>query len=111
MSKNQIASLTVPPVWKTAAPDSSLDVDLSKLFPDQDLKWGLSFLINTKQGPAGRAAGSLTWAGLANTYFWFDPTRSVAGVILTQSLPFVDPASIKLYNEFENGVYKALGAA
>jgi len=35
---------------------------------------GLSFLINTKQGPSGRSAGSLTWAGLANTYFWLDPT-------------------------------------
>ena len=48
-------------------------------------------LINTRQGPAGRSAGSLSWAGLANTYFWLDPTRQVAGVILTQSLPFVDP--------------------
>jgi CubicO group peptidase (beta-lactamase class C family) len=111
MSKNQIGSINVPTLWKTAVPDSSLDVDLSKLFPGQDLKWGLSFLINTKQGPARRAAASLTWAGLANTYFWLDPTRRVAGVILTQSLPFVDPASTKLYGEFEAGVYKALSAA
>ncbi len=30
--------------------------------------------------PEGRSAGSLAWAGLANTYFWIDPARNVAGV-------------------------------
>ena len=108
MSANQIGSINVPGLWKTTAPDSSLDVDFAKLFPDQDLKWGLSFLINTKPGPAGRAAGSLTWAGLANTYFWLDPASRVAGVILTQSLPFVDPRVVRLYGQFETEVYKAL---
>ena len=48
------------------------------------------FLINTAKTPEGRSAGSLAWAGLANTYFWIDPARNVAGVILMQLLPFVD---------------------
>jgi CubicO group peptidase (beta-lactamase class C family) len=60
---------------------------------------------------AGRSAGSLAWAGPANTYFWLDPSKKVAGVILTQSLPFVDPKAIELYGQFENGVYKTLSAA
>jgi methyl acetate hydrolase len=111
MGKNHIGDLNVPGIWKTAAPDLSLDVELSKLFPSQDLKWGLSFLINTQQAPAGRSAGSLTWAGLANTYFWLDPTKRVAAVILTQSLPFVDPRAVNLYVQFETGVYKAVSAA
>ena len=111
MSNNHIGAINVPGVWKTTTPDASLDVDLAKIFPGQDLKWGLSFLINTREGPAGRSAGSLSWAGLANTYFWLDPTRQVAGVILTQSLPFVDPKAIALYGLFESGVYKALTAA
>ena len=55
-----------------------------------DKKWGLSFLINTAKTPEGRSPGSLAWAGLANTYFWIDPSRNVAGVILMQVLPFVD---------------------
>jgi methyl acetate hydrolase len=110
MSQNHIGDLNVG-VLKTTAPDASLDVDLPGMFPGQDLKWGLSFLINTKQGPAGRSPGSLSWAGLANTYFWLDPSRRVAGVILTQSLPFVDTRAIKLYGLFESGVYKALGPA
>ncbi|MGA2126645.1 MAG: serine hydrolase domain-containing protein [Xanthobacteraceae bacterium] len=110
MSQNHIGALNVPGLWKTAAPDASLDVDLASAF-GPDLKWGLSFLINTRQGPSGRAPGSLTWAGLANTYFWLDPARRVAGVILTQSLPFVDPRAVKLYGQFESGVYKALSAS
>ncbi len=35
--------------------------------------WGLSFMINDEHAPTGRTAGSLAWAGLANTYFWIDP--------------------------------------
>ena len=50
----------------------------------------------------------LSWAGLANTYFWVDPSRHVAGVILTQILPFADPGVLGLYAKFESGVYKAL---
>ena len=54
---------------------------------------------------------SLTWAGLANTYFWLDPTRQVAGVILTQSLPFVDGKCLEAFAGFERGVYADLDAA
>jgi CubicO group peptidase (beta-lactamase class C family) len=93
---------------KTANPAVSNDVNF---FPGQDQKWGLSFLINTQQGPAGRSAGSLAWAGAANTYFWIDPTRRVAGVILMQLWPFADDRAVKLYGQFESGVYKALQAA
>jgi CubicO group peptidase (beta-lactamase class C family) len=72
-------------------------------------KWGLSFLINTAQTPEGRSAGSLAWAGLANTYFWIDPARDVAGVILMQLLPFADTTCLEAFAGFERGVYAALG--
>jgi CubicO group peptidase (beta-lactamase class C family) len=65
-------------------------------------------LINPQEGPAGRSGGSLSWAGLANTYFWVDPSKQVAGVILTQVLPFADSRVLSLYDKFESGVYKAL---
>ena len=107
MSKNNIGNLKIE-FLKTAIPPVSPDVDLPKMFPGDDLKWGLSFLINTKQGPAGRSAGTLSWAGLANTYFWVDPFKRVAGVVCTQILPFVDPHTLSLYAKFESGVYRAL---
>jgi methyl acetate hydrolase len=112
MSKNNIGDVNISRVvLKTTAPTATPDVDMGQLFPGQDIKWGLSFLINPQQGPAGRSGGSLSWAGLANTYFWVDPSKRVAGVILTQILPFVDPAVMKLYAQFESGVYKAISSA
>jgi CubicO group peptidase (beta-lactamase class C family) len=107
MSQNHIGDLHAG-ILKTAMPMASNDVDF---FPGMDQKWGLSFLINTQPGPAGRSAGSLAWAGAANTYFWIDPTKRVAGVILMQLRPFADDKAVRLYGQFESGVYKALQAA
>jgi methyl acetate hydrolase len=81
------------------------------LFPGIVKKWGLSFLINTAKTPEGRSAGSLAWAGLANTYYWIDPARDVSGVILMQVLPFVDKECIAAFSGFERGVYAGLDAA
>ena len=39
---------------------------------------------------------------------WIDPQKHVTGVILTQILPFADHRAVKLYGEFERGVYDAL---
>jgi CubicO group peptidase (beta-lactamase class C family) len=83
------------------------DVDL---FPDMVKKWGLSFLINTATTPEGRSPGSLFWAGLANTYYWIDPTRNVSGVILMQVLPFADAKCLQAFSAFERGIYASLGA-
>ena len=62
-------------------------------------------MLNLEPGPNGRSAGTVSWAGIFNSYYWLDPARRVAGVILTQILPFADPAMLRLYGEFERGVY------
>ena len=82
----------------------------AEFFPGMVKKWGLCFMINTETAPTGRSAGSLAWAGLANTYFWIDPARNVAGVILMQLLPFVDKKCLEAYAGFERGVYAGLDA-
>lgn len=104
MSQNHIGDINVGEM-KTAAPPLSNDV---KLYPGMALKWGLSFLINTARTPEGRSAGSLAWAGLANTFFWIDPAKNVTGVFLTQVLPFFDQKTIKLLQEYETAVYQSL---
>lgn len=104
MAQNHIGALEVGAL-KTAVPDLSNDVEL---FPGMSKKWGLSFLINSQQAPTGRASGSLAWAGLANTYFWIDRTKRVAGVFLSQVLPFYDDTAIDLFGKFEAEVYRAL---
>ena len=69
-------------------------------------KWGLSFLINTEDCPGGRSAGSLAWAGINNTYFWLDPAKRIAGVLMTQILPFADAKVLRLLDAFERAVYR-----
>jgi CubicO group peptidase (beta-lactamase class C family) len=107
MGQNHIGDLNVVTL-KTIRPDLSNDANF---FPGMEHKWGLSFDINTEPGPAGRSPGSLCWAGLFNTYFWIDPTRRVTGTIMTQMLPFADAEVLKLYAQFESGLYDALKAA
>jgi CubicO group peptidase (beta-lactamase class C family) len=106
MGQNHIGDLTMGKMT-TVAPVYTNDVDLH---PDIVKKWGLSFLINTAKTPEGRSAGSLAWAGLANTYFWIDPVRNVAGVILMQLLPFADHKCLEAFAGFERGVYAGLDA-
>jgi methyl acetate hydrolase len=106
MSQNNIGDLTMGKLT-TVAPIYTNDVDL---YPDIVKKWGLSFLINTAKTPEGRSAGSLAWAGLANTYFWIDPVRNVSGVILMQLLPFADAKCLEAFAGFERGVYAGLDA-
>jgi CubicO group peptidase (beta-lactamase class C family) len=102
MAQNHIGPLEIE-VLKTAMPPLSRDVEL---FPGMSKKWGLSFLINTADVPSGRAANSLAWAGLGNTYFWIDRTRGVCGVFFSQLLPFYDDTAIDLFAQFEAAVYR-----
>jgi methyl acetate hydrolase len=105
MGQNHIGELGVTKMI-SVAPMFTNHVDL---YPDMVKKWGLSFLINTAKTPEGRSAGSLAWAGLANTYFWIDPARDVAGVILMQLLPFADNKCLEAFAVFERGVYAGSG--
>ncbi len=105
MARNQIGDLTVG-LLKTAIPASSNDAEF---FPGMVKKWGLGYMITTEEAPTGRSAGSVAWAGLANTYYWLDPVKRVTGVILTQLLPFVDPAALGLFERFERAIYASRG--
>jgi CubicO group peptidase (beta-lactamase class C family) len=104
MAQNHIGQIEITEL-KTAIPPLSNDV---ALFPGIGKGWGLSFLINTQPVPGGRSAGSLGWAGLANTYFWIDRAKKVCGVFLSQLLPFYDHTAIDLFGKFETEVYKAV---
>ena len=107
IGQNQIGDIPLR-IMKTAMPELSNDVDL---FPGVQCGHGLASVVNAQPGPNGRSAGTLTWAGLFNTYYWIDPQKRVAGVILAQILPFADHKAVKLYGEFESAVYDAVKAA
>ncbi len=104
MAENQIGNLPAG-VLKTANPPLTNDVDF---FPGQPVRWGLGYMLTPEPGPNGRSPGSVTWAGIFNTYYWLDPKRRVAGVIMTQILPFADHQTVALYGAFERGVYASI---
>jgi CubicO group peptidase (beta-lactamase class C family) len=105
LGRNQLGELKVGPL-RTAMPASTHDAEF---FPGQPKGWSLAFMLNNAEHPegGGRAAGSMAWAGLANTYYWIDPVRDRAGVLVTQSLPFADPKVLALLEAFERAVYAA----
>jgi methyl acetate hydrolase len=101
MATNQVGNLSAGKL-KTARPAISSDVDFHPGFKDG---FGFGFLINSRSYEGGRSAGSLAWAGVANTYFWIDPKKQVAGVIMMQYLPFADKEAIAVLGDFERAVY------
>jgi CubicO group peptidase (beta-lactamase class C family) len=104
MSKNSIGVLRVK-MLPTQNKASSLNAEF---FPGLPKTWGLSFMINEETAPTGRSTGSLAWAGLANTFFWIDPQKDIAGLIFMQVLPFVDEKALNLFTNFEKSAYTSL---
>jgi methyl acetate hydrolase len=107
MGENQIGNLEAGRM-KTTNPALSNDVDF---FPGKRLRWGLGHMINLDAVTDGRRAGSLTWAGLFNTFYWIDPAMGLAGVIMMQILPFADGPALAAYRQFERGVCHAVRQA
>ena len=101
MGRNQIGDIEVG-VLHTTSPAFSNDVDL---FPGVTCKWGLGHMLTMQAIAGGRRAGSMTWGGLYNTYYWIDPVRHVAAVFMTQVMPFADQRALRLYHAYERGLY------
>jgi len=106
MGKNHTGNIPAG-VLKTAVPARSNDVDF---FPGAEIRWGLGYMLNMQPGPNGRSAGTVSWGGIFNTYYWIDPSKRVTGLIMTQILPFADPRALKLYGQFERAIYETLKA-
>ena len=55
--------------------------------------------------PDGRPDGALSWAGVYNTHFWIDPANGLGVAVLTQTLPFYDPAVVGVVQDIERALY------
>ena len=88
---------------KSADLGATRDMDFT-----EGMEWGLSFMINPQPLATGRSAGSLAWAGLANTYYWIDPAKGIAGIFAAQVFPFAEAQVLALFQAFETEVYRAL---
>ena len=87
----------------SVAPALTHDVEM---FADQSKSWGLAFMVNDEPASTGRAAGTLSWAGLSNVFFWVDPASGIGGIWATQLLPFMDPDAWAGFLAFEATVYE-----
>jgi methyl acetate hydrolase len=101
LTRNQVAPLRAGAMG-TAMPALAQPYDT---FPDQHTGWTLGFLTNPEQGPNGRAPGSLSWAGIFNSYYWIDPANGVGGVLMAQLSPFGDPGALALFGALERMAY------
>ena len=104
MARNQIGSLPAG-VMTSASPQMSNDANFMS---GVEQRWGLAGLRNQGDLLGRRRAGSWAWGGISNTYFWIDPTSRIAGVLLTQLLPFADHAVLDLLAHFEHAIYSAV---
>jgi methyl acetate hydrolase len=89
-------------VLTSALPNMSNDFDMH---PGLTAAHGLATLVAPQGATDGRSAGSLAWAGLANTYYWADPAAGKAGVLMAQLLPFADPEVLALVKALERDAY------
>jgi methyl acetate hydrolase len=105
MGQNHIGAVSVPAL-KSALPRSA---EFTFIADGRD-KWGLGFLITADSVPGKRSPGSLSWGGINNTFFWIDPARGIAGVIMMQYLPFADAKALAVYDAFERGAYQLVTA-
>lgn len=104
MLENQIGTTPIP-FMKSTAPPLTADVDF---FPGKRKSHSMAFMRFDEDIPGMRRAGSQGWAGLLNSHYWFDPKSNLAGVLMTQSLPFIEPRFAATYEAFERAAYKAL---
>ena len=80
----------------------------AEFFPGVNKSWSLAFQINHEAAPTGRPAGGLMWAGLPKSFYSIDQTTGLAGVYMTQIVPFADSGSLPTFYNFEKAVYDSL---
>lgn len=105
LATNQIGDL-VAERQTTVYPERTHDF----LFMDGTQKFGFGVLIETEDRPGRRRAGSYSWGGILNTYFWVDPVSGIGGVLMTQLKPFCDPACLERNEAFERAAYAEIVA-
>jgi methyl acetate hydrolase len=103
MLENHMGPLTFEKML-TVAPPVTADFDP---FEGTVKTHSFGFMRNESDIPGMRRAGSQSWAGVLNTHYWFDPASDLAGLIMTQSLPFVEPRWMATYGAFERAAYAA----
>ena len=107
MFSDHLRGAPLPQLIKSARPDLTNDI------PALPFKqgWGLGFHLTLEDVPGMRREGTGDWAGLFNSYYWVDRKAGVAGLLMTQVLPFFDMGVLGTFVQLEQGAYAQTGAA
>jgi methyl acetate hydrolase len=101
---NQISGLEVRDL-PSCAPERTMALSVD---PGQCTKWSFFGLLHLQGHPDRRSPGSVSWAGIANTFFWLDFDSAVAAIVFAQNLPFLDPAVLPAVDLYERSLYVSL---
>lgn len=101
MGANQIGDLTIRPV-SSVIPQFATD---GAIMPGALDKFGVGFALNSKAAGTNRGVNTMSWAGIFNTFFWIDREKQIGAVVMSQSLPFLEPGPKKLLDDFDRAVY------
>lgn len=101
MLANQIGALRVAPMASTS-PRVSADV---AFFPGVAMSHSLIGPRVEADVPGMRREGAQGWSGLLNMQWWVDPRAGLAALLMTQTLPFMEPRFAAAYAAFERAVY------
>lgn len=74
-------------------------------FPGVAKTHAFAFMRVEADVPGMRRAGSVAWAGVCNSHYWLDPSAGIAGLFMTQTLPFVESPYMAGYEAFERAAY------
>lgn len=89
-------------VIETAIPMLSSE---GEFLPGVEKGWSCGMMLSLEDSPQGRSAGSGSWAGLGNLYYWLDPKKGKLGFVMSAILPFMDKEVLYLFEELERAVY------
>jgi methyl acetate hydrolase len=104
---DHLAPLPYPEVMASAVPELSNEIQ-SLPFAQG---YGLGFHIVNEDVPGMRRAGTGSWAGLFNCYYWIDRATGVAGAFFTQVLPFFDGPVVEAALGVEGATYAGLAVS
>ncbi|EXK83856.1 beta-lactamase [Fusarium oxysporum f. sp. raphani 54005] len=102
--KPRFSNVSVP----VAKPELANPTPLTPMPDDHTEGWSLSFSINHFPESTGRAAGSASWEGLANLFWFADRKNNIGGIIASQILPYGDALVLECSERVETEIYKAL---
>jgi methyl acetate hydrolase len=102
----EIGTNQIGPLWAERQTAAFHERSLDFAFLDGTQKFGFNVMVETRNRPTGRPAGSYGWGGVFNTFYWVDPEAGFAALLLMQLSPFCDPGCMHAYRAFERAIYR-----